>query len=169
MRNRTLAYLEGVFSDHTLNMKLLIFRNKKGQALIEFALLLPILLLVMLAVFQIQLMMEGKQKTQMATWYAIRAHSDGTSEDDIKDKIKEVMFNDDDSQFDIDFSHPSSFLTTAAVINVFMIPQEVKAEVTYKTPYFFKGMTWVPVAGVFSNVKSNVIEVSSSNQMLEKK
>jgi len=153
------------FNENILNMK---NKNEKGQALVEFALLLPLLLIIAAVVFQMSLMIEAKQKTQMATWYGIRAHSEGTSEDDIESKIKEVFFHDKDG-VEVEFSEPSyTWVDVVKAINEIMGARQVKVKVTYNAPLIVKNSTMIPMDTVLSGiVEDGKTPVSSSNHMLE--
>ena len=145
-----------------------IRQKEKGQALVEFAIMLPILLIIMAVVFQISLMIDGKQKAQMATWYAIRAHSEGTSEDDIEDTIKEDFFGgSDDVEIEFDDSSPA-WIDVVSVLNELMGAKIIKATITYKAPLIIGDSTMIPMDEIFSGiVEDDATPVSSFNQMIE--
>jgi hypothetical protein len=143
-------------------------KSQKGQAIVELALLLPILLIIMAVVFQISLMIDGTEKAQMATWYAIRAHSEGTDESDIEDKIKEDFFGGSDD-VEVEFSEPSyTWVDVVKVINEIMGARQTKVEITYSPPLVIGNSTLIPMNDIFNGiVEDDKTPVSASNHMLE--
>ena len=130
--------------------------------------MLPILLVIMAVVFQISLMIDGKQKAQMATWYAIRAHSEGSDESDIEDKIKEDFFNGSDD-VEVEFTQSSpTWIDVISVLNEFMGAKIIKAEITYKAPLIIGNSEMIPMDKIFSGIiEDDTTPVSSFNQMIE--
>lgn len=56
-----------------LKLKTAIRHRKRGQSLVEFAMVFPVLFLVVVAMIQFAIILGDQQKTQMSTWFAVRA------------------------------------------------------------------------------------------------
>lgn len=112
---------------------------RRGQALVEMMIMLPLLLVCALAIFQIYEMVDKKQKTQAASYFAIRAsvmdkHYKHYTGDNLKNKVRDVYFSDtDDLEIDVHYKAAKTFEELIAYLTVaspFEIPHSGNAKVT---------------------------------------
>lgn len=92
-----------------------LVKHEKGQAMVEFALILPILLLLLCGIIELSWLLFGKISLQNAASEAARAGSVGTTVteaiDKAEDRIEALIPPQfaEDLDIDISFSTPSSF------------------------------------------------------------
>jgi len=147
-------------------------RGQKAQALTEFLLLLPVMLVIILAVVQLVVLMDRNQKVQMSTWFAMRSQSYDSdhsyyNQGTVQDTIKKNMFGSKDS-VSVGYQTSPSLVSLAGLMDPFMFAEEIEATVTCGTPYLFNGSSFSMLQEIFQNVvQDGKIAVSAENQMIQ--
>ncbi len=131
--------------------------------MIEFALILPILFLIVLFAIQVSIIIEKQEKTQMSVWMGLRSFSlvkwvaaiplSRYSRSESEQMVKEGGFFTSHDEVDVDF--------TDVVV-------WAKVKVSCKTPFLFKDIGWKPIWDVFGRiVKDGKIEVESEGSIVK--
>lgn len=147
-------------------------KDQKAQALTEFLLLLPVMLVIILAVVQLVVLMDRNQKVQMSTWFALRSQSYDRdhsyyNQGTVQDTIQKNMFGSKDS-VSVRYQASPSLVSLAGLMDPFMFAEEIEGTVTCGTPYLFRGSSSQMLQGIFQNVVRNgQIVVSAENQMIQ--
>lgn len=91
--------------------------NKKGQALVEFIIILPILLFIMLAILDYGILYYNKTKLENIITEVSQMYDNKENENEIKNFIKsnddniDYVFNVEDKYVNIKLSKVQSFIT----------------------------------------------------------
>ena len=137
-------------------------KSKKGQALTEFVFVFPLLFLLFLIILQLGVVSEKRLCAQKSIWLALRGYSlvehhwyqptGRYSRKELKNMVKQNFFSKDD-EVNVDFTDYVG---------------GVKANVTCKTPFLYKGLNWQPMWDVFKGiVKNNKIELKVDGSILK--
>ena len=138
-------------------------KNNKGQALIEFAFVLPVLFLIVLFAIQVPIIIEKQEKTQMSVWMGLRSFSlvkwyaviplSRYSRSESEKMVKKGGFFTSHDEVEVDF--------TDAVV-------WAKVKVSCKTPFLFKDIGWKPLWNVFKGiVKNGKIKLESEGSIVK--
>jgi len=136
-------------------------KNNRGQALVEFAFILPIFFLILLFAIQVPIIIEKQEKTQMSVWMGLRSFSlvkwyaviplRRYSRSESEAMVKECFTTHD--EVDVDFTD-------------WLLGVNIK--VSCKTPFLFKDLNWQPLWDVFGGiVKNGKIELESGGWILK--
>ena len=71
-----------------------LFMNSKGQALVEFAITIPLLALILAGTFQFGEMFLSKQKLQQAAKYGVWLVKEGEEDNEVRDKLINFLTED---------------------------------------------------------------------------
>ncbi len=96
----------------------MIFKNQKGQALVEFALILPILLLVVMAILQFGLMLNSYLTIENASREGARAGIIGSSDDEIEQLIISTSPNLDPSKLTVSITPKEEYRKSGDTLTV---------------------------------------------------
>ena len=146
--------------------------DRRAQALTEFLLLLPVMLVLILAVVQLVVLMDRNQKVQMSTWFALRSQSYDSDHSNynpqqVQDAIGKNIFNSKDN-VSVSYDTSPSLVSLAGMMDPFMFAEELQTTVTCETPYLFQGSSSTMLQGIFGGVVQNgQIQVSAQNQMIQ--
>jgi Flp pilus assembly protein TadG len=95
-----------------------IIRNQKGQALVEFALILPILMLVVMAILQFGMMLNSYLTIENASREGARSGIIGSSDDEIEQLIISTAPNLDPSKLTVSITPKEGFRKSGDTLTV---------------------------------------------------
>lgn len=168
-------------------------KNKKGQALIEFAFILPIIFLIFLVCLQFGILLVKALRTEISLWPALRGASMPTwgkwGSWYWRDICIRILFFKHCEHIKVPeglFPRP---IYSAAGIRA-QIAQDIfgkddtvsvsyadftmngktftRAKVTCLTPFLFKGLDWEPITEIFSKIGMGNIKLESSEAVMIK-
>lgn len=129
--------------------------HRRGQALIEFILTLPLLIVVILGMIQLFIMMDNRQKCRSHTWFAMRGQcfdfrTRNVKEADMQALLQAQVFRSGDT---VSVSHEiiaNPFMIVVSVLSPLNPAKEVKSTVSCTSPYLYRNLPWMK--NLFSHV-----------------
>lgn len=142
--------------------------RRQGQALIEFILTLPLLIVVIFGMIQLFIMMDNRQKCRSHTWFAMRGQTfdfrtRNVEESSIQQLLQAQVFRSGDT---VSVSHEiigNPFMIVVSILNPLNPAKEVKSTVSCTSPYLYRNLPWMRT--LFSHVVTNdgiKVEASAS-------
>jgi len=128
--------------------------NNKGQTMVEFVLVIPVFLLIILFIMQLFFIMHSQQKLVMAESFIVNAkildnpinRYNFYNEEDVRNYVQKNFFSKKDT-ISLNYDTPKIF-GEDSIFNVLLI---------CKQPYKYKDITFSLIQGIFKVVDGNII------------